>query len=250
MTLFRRRRLTSDTLAEARRLSSEGRQDEHLALLARAVSDSPTDPDILIEYATAVAATDPDRSRAEAMRAVELDQTDDPVRLTRAAMLLLNLKDYHAARSCAQRARAAQPTNMTVVNELSRIEGALAALDGDHQRAEELLRSAHEADPSHEVSTRDLAWFLRSRGRHQEALAIVDRTLAIAELPGRHHNDARLMLEEQREKIQNELRAAQHRTASGGPAKTSSTTSTTSLAATFPRRTEPDAPPRPSPPEA
>jgi len=250
VTLFRRHRSTLHTLEEARRLYREGREDEHLALLARAVTESPANPDVAIEYATSVAATDPERSRAEVLRAVALDQTDDPVRLTRAAMLLLDLKDYPAARSCAGRARGTQPANPAIVNELSRIEGVLAALDGDNQRAEELLRSAHEADSAHDVSARDLAWFLVSRGRHQEALAVVDRTLATAKLHGRHHDKARLILEQRREKIQDELRAAHRATGSGGPVRTSSTTSSTSSASTFPRRTEPDAPPRPSRPEA
>ena len=58
------------------------------------------------------------------------------------------------------------------------LEGLLAAIDGEDERAEEKLRRAMAEDPDYSTFALDLARFLNSRDRRAEAIAVIDEALA------------------------------------------------------------------------
>src|SRR5437660_468912 len=96
-----KRRSAAPAIAQARRLLSRGRLDEHLAFTERAVAEFPSDPELRLAHAVALMTSRPGEARVETLHAVELDQREDPRRLTRAASVLLGLRDLNAARACA-----------------------------------------------------------------------------------------------------------------------------------------------------
>lgn len=60
---------------------------------------------------------------------------------------------------------------------LARLEGVFAAFDKNYDLAEERLRFAVEIDPTFDTFVRDLARLLQARGRHKEAVAVIDQAL-------------------------------------------------------------------------
>jgi hypothetical protein len=85
---------------------------------------------------------------------------------------------------------------------LSCIRGEIAALEGDHGTAEESLRGAHEADPTDAFFAHDVAAVLAGGRRFDEALEVIDCTLATPVLAGRGPERARTILRQLREKIE------------------------------------------------
>jgi tetratricopeptide (TPR) repeat protein len=228
----RRNRSLESAVAEARRLLSEGAsEEEYLAYTARAVEKFPNDPELRLAYATALAASRPEQARTEALQVVDLDP-GDPVRLARLAGLLVSLGARDAARSCVERAaQLPPPANAAVAkvlaSQLSNVRGAAAALDGDHAQAEEALRAAYDADPEVWVFARDLAAFLGSRRRFDEALEIIDRTLAASASPDVHAEQSRAILKRLREDIERNMRSPRSNTRLGSPGSRSSTSTST-----------------------
>jgi Flp pilus assembly protein TadD len=159
----------------ARVLLREGRDEDFLTFTEGAVELFPEDPELRLMYATALMTVRPEQAKWEAARAIELD-IDDPGRLTRAARLMLSLNEVDAARSYAARATQLAPDDFIFRPELNSVSGVLAALAGEFALAETAMRAAHEAVPSRETFTRDLARFLEGQGRTVEALEIIDET--------------------------------------------------------------------------
>lgn len=60
--------------------------------------------------------------------------------------------------------------------------GCLWAADSDDS-AERLLRAAQQLDPTNVVVVQDLSWLLRGQQRFSEALAVIERALALEEKP-------------------------------------------------------------------
>jgi Flp pilus assembly protein TadD len=187
-------------LAEALRLLADGTPEERLAFTGDAVAKFPRDPDLRHQYAISLIASQPEQARAEVLQAVELDADADPVRLTRAARVLLDLDDREAARDCAERA-AAQSTDFPTANTLRRVRGVIAVLDKDYVLAETELRAAYEGDPADEFAARDLAWALVRMGRLDEALAVVDRTLTMPSAENAYTEESRALLKRFRERV-------------------------------------------------
>jgi tetratricopeptide (TPR) repeat protein len=196
--------LLADTLAQARELLGRGASEEYLAYTERAAARFPRSAAVRLEYATAVGAFDPERARAEALEiaALEFDhELERAALLVRAARLLLDLGDPAGASLLAARAAEPAPSFVMIVNELTGLQGAIAAAIGDDATGESELRAAHAADPIHSVFARDLAEFLLARGRPEEALAVIERTLATPERPGIFQSRAGCVLERLREQI-------------------------------------------------
>ena len=196
--------LLADTLAQARELLGRGASEEYLAYTERAAARFPRSAAVRLEYATAVGAFDPERARAEALEiaALEFDhELERAALLVRAARLLLDLGDPTGASLLAARAAEPAPSFVMIVNELTGLRGAIAAAIGDDATAESELLGAHAADPIHSVFARDLAEFLLARGRPEEALAVIERTLATPERPGIFQSRAGCVLERLREQI-------------------------------------------------
>lgn len=60
--------------------------------------------------------------------------------------------------------------------------GCLWAADSDDS-AERLLLAALQLDPTNVVVVQDLSWQLRGQHRFSEALAVIERALALQEIP-------------------------------------------------------------------
>jgi Flp pilus assembly protein TadD len=165
-------------IRESYRLLSEDRDREAVALLEAAMRRFPSDPEIRLTYATGLLALRPEDAPWQFAKAIELDP-QDPVRLTRAAVMLFHLGELSAARSYGARAAKLVPPDFVFAPELANLGGLLAALDGDDALAEDGLRAAVEAEPNRESFARDLAKFLAERHRTEEALKVVDDALEL-----------------------------------------------------------------------
>ncbi len=197
-----RGRDASDKLAEAQRLLARGPEKKYISFTERAVSRYPDDAALRLEYATALASRDPEKSRVEALKVAELEAEDELERaalVVRAARLLLQLGDSEGARSLADLLPGLAQWQVSIRNELTGLRGAIAAATGDADRAEQELRAAHSADPIHSVFALDLAELLIARCRREEALAVIERTLAMPERPGIFQARAGRRLERLRE---------------------------------------------------
>jgi tetratricopeptide (TPR) repeat protein len=206
---LRNREAAKDAVAVAQRVLREGDPAAYLACTERAVARFPDDAGVRLEYASALLDSNPERAAREALQAVGLDRTPDAVRLTRAALLLLPLGETDAARSCAERAAAAGPTNVVVVNQIAAVRGEIAAREQDYGSAEKYLRIAHEADPSNALFARDLARVILASDdqdhRATDAMAIIDRTLTLAPNQSHAEREGRRLLEQLRVQVRSGL---------------------------------------------
>jgi Flp pilus assembly protein TadD len=188
----RRRRGTragspAEALVRARDLLGREQYRRHLTFTERAAELFPADAQISLEHATALKPFDRERAQAEALRAVELEVADPLIHqahLLRAGRLLLELEDVGAARSVADRLAATEPSEVTILNGLRGLNGAISAAAGEDSEAERNLRMAHRVDPVDSLIAIDLARLLERVGRPQEAAEIIDQTLSTAQRPG------------------------------------------------------------------
>jgi tetratricopeptide (TPR) repeat protein len=208
MRLRRNTLSASEALAEAVRLLSEGTSEERAAFTEDAIAKFPQDPDLRYHYALSLIGSEPERAKAELLRAAGLDDTDDPVRLARAADLLLDLHDRDSAGALAERA-AGKETNLPTANLLRRVRGVVAVHDRDYTLAERELRAAHESDPADEFAAKDLGWALVRMNRFKDALSVVDRTLATPVGAGSHKEHARQLLTHFRERAEKTRRSVE-----------------------------------------
>jgi tetratricopeptide (TPR) repeat protein len=190
--------------ARAQRLLREGTAEEYLTFAQGAVRRYPGDADLHLEYATALSASRPDDARREAVRALDLDRRPGATRLTRAASLLLDLGDRNSAKSCVDRALQQQPRNQAIRSELDRLRGQIAMIDGDYDAAEEALRSAHDDDPNHVFIALDLATVLARQRKSQEALIVIDRSIATPAI-SQDQEERRSALHELRAEIERQM---------------------------------------------
>lgn len=156
------------------------RQDQAtFDFLKEAVHEFPADAEIRLLYATSLLAFQPDDVAAEAAKAVELDP-DNPRILVRAGNLLLSGGKIEAAKSCADRATELAQPAFVLMSSLWNLNGLLAALAGEDDRAEKDLRAAVAKDPLYSAFAIDLAKFLAARGRKDAAIEVVDEALSHA----------------------------------------------------------------------
>jgi Flp pilus assembly protein TadD len=164
-------------IIRGRELQRSGRDPEKaLEFLEKAVQRFPGDPEIRLLYAGILLVFKPEEVAAEAAKAVELGP-DDPVILVRAGHLLLSRGDREIARSCASRANELAQPGFVLMSGLVHLNGVLAALAGEDDRAEENLRSAVASEPANEPWATQLAVFLAERGRLQEGAEVLDEAL-------------------------------------------------------------------------
>jgi tetratricopeptide (TPR) repeat protein len=159
-----------------RKLHISGHPEETFEFLDKAVQQFPDDPEIRLLYATILLVFRPEDVAAEASKAVDLGP-DNPLILVRAAHLMLDRGDYEGARSCAARANELAQPGFVLKSGLIGLNGLIAALDGEDDLAEEMLRLAVKEDPAYSNFAVDLAKFLASRGRDDEALEVIDEAL-------------------------------------------------------------------------
>ncbi|MGN6255346.1 MAG: tetratricopeptide repeat protein [Solirubrobacterales bacterium] len=167
-------------IKRARDLRGMEQDEEAREFLQNAIERFPGNAELRLLYATILLMIRPEDVAPEAAKAVEL-APDDPAILVRAGHLLLHRGDLEAARSCAARASRLAEPDFVLLSALESLKGRLAALSGEDGIAEEQLRSAAARDPLYSTFAIDLAEFLASRGRREEALEVIDEALACAE---------------------------------------------------------------------
>ena len=155
-----------------------GRRDAELLEFSESVVELfPNDPELRMIYATALM-----KHRRRCRRRSRRPSGSSPT--------------IHGACSAPRRSRSSSATSTPRASissvrtgsgrtsrrscELIHLGGRLAAVAGDDELAEELLRSAFELEPQDLVFGRDLARFLAERGRIDEALIVIDRAQEFA----------------------------------------------------------------------
>lgn len=163
-------------VARARDLIVEGDDRSTFEFLEDAVERFPEDPDLRVGLASIYLEFRPDQVHPEAAKAAELGP-DNPAVQVRAGCFLLGEGDLEGARACARRARKSVDSHFVLLSGLEGLEGQIAAIDGDHELAENRLRSAADREPGYSAYAVDLALFLARRSRTEEALEVIDQAL-------------------------------------------------------------------------
>ena len=163
-------------IGRGRRLFSTGRKREALDFLERAVEQFPEDAEIRWLYAASLWVFRPDEVAEQAAKAVAL-APGDPSILVRAGILLLGREQFEEARYCAARANELAQPDFLLMPGLMNLDGCLADLAGEDDRAEEKLRRAVAEDPDNAPFAIDLARFLDDRDRQPEAVDVIDEAL-------------------------------------------------------------------------
>lgn len=171
-------------VVRARNLIIEGDDQATYEFLEDAVERFPEDAELRVSLASIYLEFRPDQVRLQAVKAAELG-ADDPTIQVRAGSFLLGAGDLGGARACARRARRLVGSDFVLISGLEGLEGRIAALDGDDEFAEKRLRSAAEREPEYSVYAIDLAKFLASRHRNEEALTVIDHALGTVKERGK-----------------------------------------------------------------
>jgi Flp pilus assembly protein TadD len=172
----RQKREPADAIQRSRALLVSGRHEANFDHLRTSVEKFPGDPEIRLLYATVLLEYGPEEVAAEAVTAAELGRDSPPI-IVGAAQLMLNRGEVEDARTWLARANELAPADFTLGASLMNLNGLIAALDGEDELAEERLRSALRSEPDNGPFAIDLARFLVSRERRDEAVEIVDQTL-------------------------------------------------------------------------
>ena len=168
-----RKQRLAETIEQGQRLVKAKDDQATCEFLEKAVQEFPEDPQIRLLYAAILIEFRPDDVGGEAAKAAELGW-DDPGSLVRAASLLGFARRWDEVRTCVARANELAEPDFVLKAGLDNLNGILAAMDHEFDRAEELLRSATEED---QINAYDLAKFLAWRDRETEALEVIDRGL-------------------------------------------------------------------------
>jgi len=167
----------SSAITRSQRLLAEGRHEENLEHLEGGVVQRfPDDAEIRLLYGTALLEREPRVGLSEIAKAIKLDP-DDPIRLTRAARIMYDMKQFDHARSYMKHAKELAPKKFVFSSELLNLESNLAILDGEDEVGEEGLRLAMEREPEMEVLAWDLTKFLVDRAREDEALTVIEEAM-------------------------------------------------------------------------
>lgn len=165
-----------DLLERSLELTREGRHDEHLELMRAAVGRYPSDLEVVIRAAGAHLEAEPARAEHLAERAVEM-APKDPTTLTRAAYLMFALERFDRSLELTRTATKHAEEEFALAFELVHLGGKLAAVRGEIEQAESLLRIAFENEPEAARHGEVLAKLLDGENRHREALTVVEEAV-------------------------------------------------------------------------
>jgi tetratricopeptide (TPR) repeat protein len=177
----KRKRELEAAIERGRELRSIGSQ-EAASFLEDAARRFPESAEFPLLLATVYLGSRPDDVATQVAKAVELG-SDDPATQVRAGHMLLNEEKIEAARACAARADDLVGGEFPLMAGLEALRRRIASQDGEYAVAEEWFRSALRSGTEVDNSVRFLTLFLRGRGRNEEALALIDESLARAKLP-------------------------------------------------------------------
>lgn len=163
-------------IEQGHKLLAERRDQDAYEFLEKAIRQFPDDPEIRLHWAISLLAVRPQDALPEIAKAIEMDP-NEPMRLTRAAGIVITMGDVETARSYATRAKELAPENFPFRVHLLSLDSHFAALEGKDKLAEEGFRRAIEREPDGEMLAVDLAQFLADRDRLREALEVIDEAL-------------------------------------------------------------------------
>lgn len=178
----RHRKKQAAAVAHGRQLLSEARYEENLRFLGGVMEEFDESAEIRLLYGICLLDAQPRAALSEIAKAVEMDPKE-PILLARAARIMYDMKQLDRARAYTKRAQEFAPEDFVFGPELLNLESNFAALDGNDEMAEAGLRLAVEREPRMDVLACDLASFLVERGRHEEALDVIDEALKRAKEP-------------------------------------------------------------------
>jgi tetratricopeptide (TPR) repeat protein len=177
----------ANAVLRAQTLHANGEARQYRSFTERAVSRFPNDAAIRLEHATALAATSPAAALMETRLVGKLEAENELTRtalLLRAGRLAIELGAVQDAHALAESATDGASAHVMLANELCALNGRIAAANGEAAVAEAELRRAHQADPIHSVYALDLAQFLLASNRRDDALQVIERTLATPQRDG------------------------------------------------------------------
>jgi tetratricopeptide (TPR) repeat protein len=152
--------------------------EETREFLARAVERFPDNAEIRLLYGTSLLDIDPEDGMREAMRAIDLFP-HEPLYVIRVAALMFRMGRPKLSRDLAARAREMRGEESLFGPQLIQLEAHFALQDGDEDAAESGFLRALEREPDNGDFAVDLAALLSERGRREEALGVVERSLPI-----------------------------------------------------------------------
>ncbi|MBA3306951.1 MAG: tetratricopeptide repeat protein [Thermoleophilaceae bacterium] len=169
-----------DVLARSSALVADGRFDENLELLRRAAEDHRDHVEVVLRAAAAEQDADHDRAAQLLERAVSLAPEDAAV-LTCAGFGALALGDLDRALEWAERAGrlTVDDPDFPLAFDLGHLGGRIFVARGRDDLAERLLEIAFEELPQALGYGLELAHLLVRDGRDEEALAVIEKALAV-----------------------------------------------------------------------
>jgi tetratricopeptide (TPR) repeat protein len=173
----KRKRELAAAIERGRTLRTEG-GTVAAKFLEDAASRFPDSPEFPLLLATVYLELRPDEVSPQLEKAAELGSSDPAIQV-RAGQMLLDGGDIEAARACALRAEQSVDGDF-VTAAVEGLVGRIAAREGEYVIAEEKLRSALVREPQYDAHAIHLARFLWARGRNDDALAVIDESLAHA----------------------------------------------------------------------
>lgn len=160
----------SDELARA------DRHQENLALLTDALGQHPDEPEVALRAAAAYHGEDDGQTERLPRHAVAL-APDDPIVLTRAGFMMLDLGLTDQALEWSRHAQERADADFPLVFDLVHLGGKIALARDEPEVAERLLRLAFENQPETLGHGRYLAALLEAQSRDEEALEVVEEAL-------------------------------------------------------------------------
>lgn len=170
--------LVSETraIAKGRRLEQpdgQSARDEASRFLGQAVQAFPRSARLRMMLGVALSEIDRNRANDQFAEAVQLCP-EDPVVLTEAASHMASIGNARGAEAVVQRVVEIAPPDFAYQSVVENVLGRVADHHGRDDEAERHLRRALDLEPGDQVSAATLMRFLCSRGRVDEATAVVD----------------------------------------------------------------------------
>lgn len=164
-------------LRESAALASEALYEENELLLRDALDRFPGEPEVMLSVAASKIYKDPERAQELIGEALEIEPADSEL-LTRAGLLMFWMERYNEAKELGRRAAENVTEDFTRIGGLGFLVGKLYLVAGEDEKALEPLRQAFEWEPEVYGHGQALAEQLMRRGDDEEAMAVVNETLA------------------------------------------------------------------------
>ncbi|MBN9621399.1 MAG: tetratricopeptide repeat protein [Actinobacteria bacterium] len=199
-----RQGLRQAALERCRKLLLQGTVEEFIAFSRDAAGRFPESAEIQLMHARGLRQAERSDCEvaAQATRAARVGARDPNIQV-QAGYVLMDARDAEGARECVARAEESGGDQFALAVDLDGLRGRLASADGEFEEAERLFRSVLSREPQWSGNWSQLARFLWSRGRNDEALTVMAESLA--RLRDDEESPARLRDIESAECLQGEI---------------------------------------------